>query len=723
MAENDLDASFIPALHKPPALLPIAKHRESLLYTIETYPVTIVIGQTGSGKTTQIPQFLEKAGWCNDGKIIGVTQPRRVAATTVALRVADEVGCEVGKEVGYSIRFEDVTSASTRIKFLTDGLLIREALVDPLLSRYSVIMVDEAHERSISTDILLGLLKKIRRKRPELRIIISSATLEAETFLRFFTLSSEEAPKTDNENGTSKVGTVVSLEGRTFPIDLMHLEAPAENYVEKAISTVVDIHTQEGEGDILVFMTGREEIDFAVQAISERATDLEAKYGALQPMPLYAGLTTEEQMYVFDKPREGTRKVVFSTNIAEASVTIDGVVFVVDTGYVKLRAYNPKTGIESLTATPISKASAAQRAGRAGRTKPGKCFRLYTEQAFNGLAQSNPPEIQRSNLAPTILQLKALGIDNIVRFDFLSPPPSQLVGKALELLYSLGALDEYAKLTRPLGMRMAELAVEPMMAKTLLSAPSFGCLSEMLSIAAMTSLGSNVWFHHEGERKAMESARRKFAAEEGDHLTLLNAYQAFVARGKKEAKFCHGNHLNFRAMTRAVSIRAQLKRYLERFGIVVDETLSQPQQQDRASKAEAILRCLTAGYFAHAARMQADGTFRNVEGGTVLHAHPSSLLFGRKADWVVFHEVMETNDKTYIREVSKTEKGWLLEYAPEFYQVTIYASNELHDSASMADTTIAGLRLFPEVLSRCKYSLSGLLPNWAIRPARRIWPS
>lgn len=588
--------------------------------------------------------------------------------------MADEVGCEVGKEVGYSIRFEDVTSESTRIKFLTDGLLIREALVDPLLSRYSVIMVDEAHERSISTDILLGLLKKIRKKRPELRIIVSSATLEAEAFLNFFTSGEGTANGNDDAN---KTGTVVSLEGRTFPIDLLYLEAPAENYVEKAISTVVDIHTQEGEGDILVFMTGREEIDFAVQAISERAPELEAKYGPLQPMPLYAGLTTEEQMYVFDKPPKGTRKVVFSTNIAEASVTIDGIVFVVDCGYVKLRAYNPTTGIESLTATPISKASAAQRAGRAGRTKPGKCFRLYTEQGFASLAQSNPPEIQRSNLAPTILQLKALGIDNIVRFDFLSAPPSQLVSKGLELLYSLGALDEYAKLTRPLGMRMAELAVEPMMARTLLSAPEFGCLSEMLTIAAMTSLGSSVWFHHEGERKKMESARRKFAAEEGDHLTLLNAYQAFVTRGKKEAKFCHENQLNYRAMSRAVSIRAQLKRYLERFNITVDETLGSGRQQQqreaedssaRAGKAEGILRCLTAGYFAQAARMQADGTFRNVEGGTVLHAHPSSLLFGRKADWVVFHEVMETNDKTYIREVSKTEKGWLLEYAPEFYQ-------------------------------------------------------
>ncbi|KAI1058920.1 hypothetical protein LB507_003616 [Fusarium sp. FIESC RH6] len=673
MADLDLDASFIPALHKPAALLPIAKHRDSLLYVIEKHPVTIIIGQTGSGKTTQIPQFLDQAGWCSDGKIIGVTQPRRVAATTVAVRVAEEVGCELGKEVGYSIRFEDVTSASTKIKFLTDGLLIREALVDPLLTRYSVIMVDEAHERSISTDVLLGLLKKIRRKRPELRIIISSATLQAKEFLDFFTRSNDDQtnPKNDGNDKQDEVGAIVSLEGRTYPIDILYLESPAENYVEKAIDVVFDIHTQEGEGDILVFLTGREEIDNAIQAVSERMMDLGSKHGPLIPLPLYAGLSTEQQMYVFDKPPEGTRKVVFSTNIAEASVTIDGIVFVVDCGFVKLRAYDPRTGIESLTATPVSKAAASQRAGRAGRTKPGKCFRLYSEQSYQSLQDANIPELQRSNLAPVILQLKALGIDNIVRFDFLSPPPSELMAKALELLYALGALDEYAKLTRPMGSRMAELAVEPMMAKTLLAAPSFGCLSEMLTIAAMTSLGGSVWFSHEGERKKMETSRRKFAVDEGDHLTLLNAYQAFVSKGRKEAKFCHENNLNFKSMSRAVSIRAQLKRYLERFSINVDETLAgQASSEDNAKKAEQIRRCLTSGYFAHAARMQPDGTFRNVEGNMTLHAHPTSLMFNRKADWVIFHEAMETGSKIYIRDVTKIEKTWLLEYAPEFYQIT-----------------------------------------------------
>ncbi|KAL7623981.1 hypothetical protein AAE478_005538 [Parahypoxylon ruwenzoriense] len=663
MADFELGSDFIPALHKPAALLPIAKHHDSLLYLIEKNPVTIVVGQTGSGKTTQIPQFLENAAWCSSGKIIGVTQPRRVAATTVAIRVAEEYGCDLGKEVGYSIRFEDVTSATTRIKFLTDGLLIREALVDPLLSRYSVIMVDEAHERSISTDILLGLLKKIRKRRPELRIIISSATLQAEDFLRFFAQQSDTQESKGDEG--SGVGSIISLEGRMYPVDVLYLESPTEDYVEKAISTVFDIHTKEPEGDILVFLTGREEIDTAVQAVAERSAQLPPTSQSILALPLYAGLSTEQQMFVFDSPPENTRKVIFSTNIAEASVTIDGIVYVIDSGFVKLRAFDPRTGIENLTATPVSKAAASQRAGRAGRTKPGKCFRLYTEKNFQALPDANVPEIQRSNLAPFILQLKALGIDNVVRFDYLTPPPAELMIKATELLFSLGALDEYAKLTKPLGMRMAELAVEPMMAKTLLTASSFGCLSEILTIAAMTSLGSSIWVQREGEKRQMESARRKFAAEEGDHLTLLNVYQTFITKGKKESRFCHENHLNFKAMIRAVSIRAQLKRYLERFGIAVDESL----RTSASSRGEQIRRCLTTGYFAHAARMQPDGSFRNVEGGTTLYAHPSSLMFNRKADWVIFHEVMETGGKIFIRDISKIEKGWLLEYGAGYYQL------------------------------------------------------
>ena len=552
-------------------------------------------------------------------------QPRRVAATTVATRVAGEIGCRIGEEVGYSIRFEDLTSAKTRIKFLTDGLLLREALADPLLSRYSVIMVDEAHERSLSTDILLGILKKISKRRPDLRIIISSATLQAEEFLRFF---SGEQPEHSGDAAEHPVSRIISLEGRMYPVDTMYLEEPAEDYVERAVKTVFDIHASEPDGDILVFLTGREEIDTALQLIADRAGSLHPRAQSILSLPLYAGLTSEQQLYVFEPAPENTRKVIVSTNIAEASVTIDGIVYVIDCGFVKLRAFNPRTGIESLTATPVSKASATQRAGRAGRTKPGKCYRLYTQPAYESLPEATVPEIQRSNLAPIILQLKALGIDNVLRFDFLTPPPAELVIRALELLYSLGSVDDYAKLTRPLGVRMAELSVEPMMAKVLLSAPTMTCLSEILSIAAMTSLQGAVWFHHDGEKKATESARRRFAVEEGDHLTLLNVYQAFVTQGRKESKWCRDNFLNYKSMSRAVSIRAQLKRYLERFGIDVDETLAAKRRADDVSaKGEQIRKCLTAGYFAHAARMQPDGTFRTINGSVTLHAHPSSLMF------------------------------------------------------------------------------------------------
>ncbi|OQE17204.1 hypothetical protein PENSTE_c021G03571 [Penicillium steckii] len=668
-SELDVSTTFIPALYKPAALLPIARHKKSLLYLIENYPVTIVVGQTGSGKTTQLPQYLDQAGWCEDGKVIAVTQPRRVAATTVATRVAEEMRGKVGEAVGYSIRFEDTTSAATRIKFLTDGMLLREALVDPLLSRYSVIMVDEAHERSLSTDVLLGILKKIRKKRPELRIIISSATLQAEDFLRFFA-EDEFNPDADPTNLGGSVGRIISLEGRMYPVDTLFLESPAEDYVERAVKTVFDIHTQEAEGDVLLFLTGREEIDRAIQLISERAAYLHPKAPSLLTLPLYAGLTTDQQMYVFEPTPENTRKVIVSTNIAEASVTIDGIIYVIDCGFAKLRAYNPTTGIETLTAVPISKASATQRAGRAGRTKPGKCFRLYTQQAYEQLPEATVPEIQRSNLAPIVMQLKALGIDNIVRFDFLTSPPAELVIRAFELLYSLGAVDDYAKLTKPLGIRMAELAVDPMMGKVLLAAPKFHCLSEILTIAAMVSLQGTVWVQHDGDKKAAESHRRKFAVEEGDHLTYLNVYQAFVTKGKKEPKWCRDNLLNYRALLRAVSIRGQLKRYIERFGIQTDESLSRNNAPGLSNIPEQIQRCLTTGYFAHVAKMQPDGTFKTVSGGLTLHAHPSSLMFNRKADWVIFHEIMQTGEKTYIRDVTKIEKGYLLEYAPEYYKVS-----------------------------------------------------
>lgn len=589
--------------------------------------------------------------------------------TTVAGRVAGEMRCALGQQVGYAIRFEEAASAETRIKFLTDGMLLREALSDPLLSRYSVIMVDEAHERSLNSDVLLGVLRIIRAKRSELRVIVSSATIDAEAIQDFFSAGDEE----------DRV-RVIALDGRTHPVDIQFTQKPVDDYITATVDTVIQIHKHEAIGDILVFLTGRDDIARCLQLISDYSRTILPTAQALQPLPLYAGLSPAEQLYVFSPAAENTRKVILSTNVAEASVTIDGIAYVVDCGYVKLRMYDASTNVETLSKQPVSQASAIQRAGRAGRSQPGKCFRLYTQDAYQRLQQTTPPEIQRTNLAPLVLQLKALGIDNIVKFPFLSPPPAKLLVRSVELLLSLGALDNDANLTTPDGMRMAELALPPMMAKALLSAASatFDCLPEMLTIAAMTSLQStgnmNVWVGDGTNDQAMNLARRKFAAEEGDHLTYLNVYQAFVTKGKRDQRWCQQHRLSHKALTKAVSIRNQLRRHMDRFGIVTDDSATETTSTLAAQRSVRITRCLTAGYFMQAARMNPlDGSFRPIaslgRNQLTMHAHPTSLMFNRKADYVIFNEILETSDKVYIKDISKIEKNWLTEFGNGYYTV------------------------------------------------------
>jgi ATP-dependent RNA helicase DDX35 len=428
------------------------------------------------------------------------------------------------------------------------------------------------------------------------------------------------------------------------------------------------IHGDESDGDILVFLTGREEIDDAIDMLSDRIADMSSKQQKLLCLPLYAGLQEDEQMFVFQRAPTNTRKVIISTNVAEASVTIEGIVYVIDSGYVKLRTYDARIGIETLNVVPVSKASATQRAGRAGRTRPGKCFRLYSEEAFKSLEEATYPEIQRSNLAPVILQLLNLGITNVVRFDYLSPPPSSLVTRALDQLFSLGALDTHARLTKPMGTRMAELPLTPMLARALLQSatPEFGCLSEMLSIAAMLTLSSAIFISHTGNEKAADAARRKFAVSEGDHLTLYNVYEAFVKAGKT-VQFCRENSLNHKSMVKAISTRNQLAAYFARFGIA--EPSTDVLRAGGKPLAERICRCVAAGFFAHVARMKADGSFVTVDGKTTLWAHPSSVFFHRKVDWVVYVEIMETKGKVYIRDLASVEMDWLVEYAPEVYRV------------------------------------------------------
>ncbi|KIN97453.1 hypothetical protein M404DRAFT_160388 [Pisolithus tinctorius Marx 270] len=628
--------------------LPIAKHREKLLHCIQQYGVTIVVGQTGSGKTTQLPQYLLESGWASEGNVIACTQPRRVAATSVATRVAQEVGTVLGEEVGYTIRFEDVSDKEkTRIRYMTDGMLFREILIDPLLTRYSVIMIDEAHERSLYTDLLLGVLKKIRRKRPSLRLIVSSATLDARAFHEYFC-----------SNTSPDEAIIVSLEGRAYPVEVAYLHEPASDYVRAAVDVVWNINQQHNaSGDVLVFLTGREDIERFLEELTELIPTQRRGGTEIIPLALHSGLTSEEQLRVFFPAERNTRKVIASTNIAEASVTIDGVKFVVDCGFVKIRTYNPTSLLSSLSTVPVSLASATQRAGRAGRTSPGICYRLYPESFLATLSASTPPEITRSDMTTPILQLKSLGIDDLMKFEWVTSPPAESVLRALEGLVAAGMVGEDGRLT-VFGQQAAEWPVEMALARMLYASKEFTCGEEILTIAAMTSV-QDVFVIPDGSQGALaELERRKFTAEEGDHLTLLNAYNAFTKYGKSSS-WCKAHALNFRAMSRAVSIRSQLKKYMQRFGLPT---------QSCEGDAKRLRQCLVSGYWRNCARWMADGTYRSVKGDRVLYVHPNSVLFTRKprSGWVVFHEMEETK-KNQIKILTEIEPDWLLDHGHKYY--------------------------------------------------------
>ncbi|RCN44445.1 helicase protein [Ancylostoma caninum] len=599
------------------ARLPIYKNRDHVLYLCEQFRTVIIIGETGCGKSTQVPQYLLEAGWANDGRMIGVTQPRRVAVVTLASRVAEEKETILGQDVGYTVRFDDVTDDRTKIKFMTDGILLRELLTDPLLSKYSVIMIDEAHERTCNSDILLGLLRKILIVRPDLRIIVSSATLDAELFRDFFELN-------ETDDRSRDTACIMSVEGRTHPVAVYHTKTAVPNYIKATVDTVLEIHKKEIPGDILVFLTGQEEVIEVCEMLSDGMERLR-NVDKLWIVPCYGALPPRDQLKAFDSTPHGTRKVVVATNIAEASVTIPGIAYVVDCGFVKLRAMNPDNGIETLMRLPISKASAEQRAGRAGRIRPGKAYRLYPESQYEKLGEGTIPEIQRCHLAPVVLQLKALGIQNVHRFHYLSRPPSWSMINALELLYALGALDEKSMLTNPLGLRMSEFPLPPMHSKCLLTSGEFGCSEEIATIIAMLQV-QDVFTAPTRNRHNAEEIKRRFAAEEGDHIALLNVYTMFV-KNNKSRKWCTDHYLNYRGLCRADNVRAQLVRLLRRFDVPLVST------RGETGATMKILRCLVSGFFSQAAR-------------------------------VIFTEAMQDS----IRDISVIEPHWLYELAPHYYE-------------------------------------------------------
>ena len=657
--------------------LPIAAHENELLYCVERHATTIVVGHTGCGKTTQIPQYLRAGGWCASGRGVAVTQPRRVAAQTVAQRVAEEVGCVLGDVVGYAIRFEDVCAeGKTEIKFCTDGALLRELADDPLLTKYSVVMVDEAHERTLATDVLLGLLKKVQRARPDLRLIMSSATIQAELFAEFFDASRADAADARGADaGPSRKPVIMSVEGRAHGVLIHYADEPTGDYVQRAVDAALDVHQGEGPGDILIFLTGEEEIDDAVRLLEDEAREMQSRSGNsrnaldLVVCPLYAGLNPAAQLEAFRPARRGTRKVVVATNVAETSVTIEGIVYVIDCCFSKQKAFDPERGMESLFVAPVSKASANQRAGRAGRVRPGKCFRLCTEIDYRALADVTAPEIVRSDLASVVLQIKAMGIDNIMNFEWVSPPPEANMIKALELLYALKALDDDAKLTNPLGIHLAELPVDPQLGKMLLVSGEMECVREALTVAAYQQVRS-LWVTHRGQKKRLDEMRNRFAVEEGDAVMMLNIHDAY-RDARNQAKFAGENMLNHRELLRAGDIRAQLRRHLARLGVLTDSSCGDDTIPIR--------RAIAAGFFANAAALApygggADGSvFHSLRATTArarareLRVHPSSALFHARPPCVVYCAAVRT-DREYMRDVTVVDPSWLTELAPHFYE-------------------------------------------------------
>ncbi|KAG5231651.1 hypothetical protein OIU77_010641 [Salix suchowensis] len=635
--------------------LPVWHQKEEFLQVLKKNQVLVLVGETGSGKTTQIPQFVLEAVELESSDkrrkmMIGCTQPRRVAAMSVSRRVAEEMDVAIGEEVGYSIRFEDCSSARTVLKYLTDGMLLREAMTDPLLERYKVIILDEAHERTLATDVLFGLIKEVLKNRPDLKLVVMSATLEAEKFQGYFS----EAP-------------LMKVPGRLHPVEIFYTQEPERDYLEAAIRTVVQIHLCEPQGDILVFLTGEEEIEDACRKITKEVGNLGDQVGPVKVVPLYSTLPPAMQQKIFEPAppplQEGGpsgRKIVVSTNIAETSLTIDGIVYVIDPGFSKQKVYNPRVRVESLLVSPISKASAHQRSGRAGRTQPGKCFRLYTEKSFNqDLQPQTFPEILRSNLANTVLTLKKLGIDDLVHFDFMDPPAPETLMRALEVLNYLGALDDEGNMTK-LGEIMSEFPLDPQLSKMLVVSPEFNCSNEILSISAMLSV-PNCFVRPREAQKAADEAKARFGHIDGDHLTLLNVYHAFK-QNNEDPSWCYENFINHRALKAADNVRQQLVRIMARFNLRLCST-----DFNNRDYYINIRKAILAGYFMQVAHLERSGHYLTVKDNQAVHLHPSNCL-DQKPEWVIYNEYVLTS-RNYIRTVLTIRGEWLVDIASHYYDL------------------------------------------------------
>lgn len=668
--------------------LPIWKHRNEIRDGLKTNDVLIITAETGSGKSTQVPQFLFTEDWCrkrtvkvrsgdgrvNDasvGGVIAITQPRRVAATTLAQRVSNEAGTPLRQAtgareglVGYSVRFDHNVPRGTKIKFLTEGMLLQELLRDPHLRQYSAVIVDEIHERSVDVDLLSGFLKQIisgdngGRGGIPLKVVVMSATANLEKVQAFLTV--------EKATGTLKPATL-EIPGRLYPVELIHTPKPVPDIQDALLKTISKIHTEQPcPGDILAFLPGQEQIETAQKIIDDYAKTLDSKVPKLVPVPLFGQMSIEAQQKAF-QPVKGriVRKVVLATNIAETSVTVPGVRYVVDTGKAKVKQFRVRLGMESLLAKPISKSSAIQRAGRAGREAAGKCYRLYTEEGFESLQDADLPEILRVDALGAVLTMKSRGITDIYDFPLMDTPDDEAFDKALLHLHILGAIDDDGSITE-MGKKMASFPVTAPYGRVLLAAadPKHDCLLEAIDIISCLTAGEDI-FHQlrsEEEREQVEEYRKEVYRREGDLLTYLTTIQQYTAENTDRTEWCKRRKINSRVMRQALNIRRQLRGLCikEKMLSEVPEPDPQPFSPMSPDRAELLLKCFLKGFSVRTAILAPDASYVTTQGKHVVAIHPSSVLHSQKKEAIMFLEHVFTT-KNYAKKVSVVQSNWILE--------------------------------------------------------------
>nr|WP_319474802.1 ATP-dependent RNA helicase [uncultured Sphaerochaeta sp.] len=616
--------------------LPVYMHRQEILDGLEENQVIIVESPTGSGKTTQIPLILHEAGYA-DALQVGITQPRRIATLSVSEFIKKQVARD-DEFVGYKMRFEDTTSPGTRIKVMTDGILLMELKADPLLRSYSVILVDEAHERSLNIDFILGLLKHVMKERPEFKVIISSATINTKVFSDFF----DKAP-------------IISIDARVYPVKVIYkpLQRESLEYQVEAITQIVTTEAKKQSGDILVFMSGEFDITNCVNALYMADTDKR-----LEIYPLYGRLSKEEQESVFNDTSHGKTKVVVATNIAETSVTIDGITTVIDCGIAKINFYNQKDFTSSLVPLPTSRSSCEQRKGRAGRTSPGVCYRLYGEDDYKSRLTYGTEEILRTDLSEVVLRMSDLGISDYEHFPFITRPKHSAITSAEETLRFIGAIDEKRQLTTvgslmcrfPLLPRHSRVIVEAMM-----NHPDV--LEEVLIAVSFLSTKTPFLFPA-GEEDLSRAAHRRFNnTEYGDFASYLNIYHQYTTNTGKDAKqrFCKKNYLDFQGMQEIVHVNEQLGEICGDVGFPLAS----------GGSVREYLCCIASGLMQYVCIKARGNMYKSLTADQVF-IHPGSAYFKSLPQFIIAGEIIQTS-RLYARSVSPLDKAWLDDISPELY--------------------------------------------------------